>query len=222
MEAYERGGFDGVGIALGEVPGEEIRIAGIDLDKLGNDPTTDPRAIDILAAADSYAELSPSGRGLHVLGTVRDAVTIKTEHLEIYSAARYFTFTGNPVNGAGVSDITDAIATARRVFSVPLNGRSSNNMAGANKLVPHGTRHPAAMSEAARMRRRGLRNPELLDELRAYCNRRFEPPHDAKDAADFDQELVDIARHADGLEGDDAVRICGRSGSACSSASSNA
>src|SRR3989304_510825 len=67
-KTFQQGGFAGVGVALGDVPGEELHLSGIDLDNLGPDPERDSRILEILAAADSYCEKSPSGNGLHILG----------------------------------------------------------------------------------------------------------------------------------------------------------
>ena len=111
----------GLGIALGEVPGEEIRIVGIDIDTCYRGDELEDRALQILGAANSYAERSPSGKGLHVLGT-GDIGTLKIESttdrpgLELYSGQRYFTVTGDRLNGAHVADITEAAALARQLF----------------------------------------------------------------------------------------------------------
>ncbi len=138
----------GLGVALGEVPGEEFRLCGIDLDDCyhGDEVSTaqmgalalDSRAIEILAAACSYAEKSPSGRGLHVLG-VGDIGTAKVPKsatapgLEIYSGGRYFTVTGARLNGAHLADVTDAAALARKLLTVPeKTGSESNPVLGAD------------------------------------------------------------------------------------------
>ena len=87
------GNYTGLGVALGavrgEVPGEDIQLSGLDLDDVATD---DPRVLEILAAADSYAETSPSGRGLKIfgLGEIGTAkVTTTTGGLEIYSGRRF-------------------------------------------------------------------------------------------------------------------------------------
>ena len=54
----------GVGIVLGDL-GDATHLVGIDLDScLGADGQIAPWAAEILAAAASYAEISPSGRGV--------------------------------------------------------------------------------------------------------------------------------------------------------------
>jgi hypothetical protein len=60
------GADGGVGIVLGDV-GDTMHLVGIDLDScLGADGQIAPWAVEILAAAASYAEISPSGRGVKV------------------------------------------------------------------------------------------------------------------------------------------------------------
>lgn len=106
----------GLGVALGEVPGEELQLSGIDLDDCYHGEALDERAQRILLAADSYAEKSPSLEGLHILGTGELGTTNNGAGLEIYSGARFFTVTGSRVNGARLADITDAARLAREVF----------------------------------------------------------------------------------------------------------
>lgn len=112
---------NGIGIALGEVPGEELTIAGIDIDGCYSGEELDPRAVEILGACASYAERSPSGNGLHVLG-IGNIGTLKLERtadrpgLELYSGGRYFTVTGARLNGAHLCDITEGAALARALF----------------------------------------------------------------------------------------------------------
>ncbi|MGH8229713.1 MAG: hypothetical protein ACREU3_17725, partial [Steroidobacteraceae bacterium] len=87
----------GLGVALGKVDAETI-VSGIDFDHVvGGAGVIDPRVLEVMAAAGSYAERSPSGRGVHILG-LGDIGTTKTASVEIYSSARYFTVTGDRLN----------------------------------------------------------------------------------------------------------------------------
>lgn len=75
---------------------------GIDLDGV-RDPDTgtiEPWAQDVIDSLNSYAEVSPSGRGVHVLirGTVPGA-RCRAGSVEMYSKARYFCVTGRRVPG---------------------------------------------------------------------------------------------------------------------------
>ena len=53
-------------------------------------------ATTIVDEVASYIEISPSGKGLHILGRASLAGKgRKADHIEIYDTGRYFTFTGN-------------------------------------------------------------------------------------------------------------------------------
>jgi putative DNA primase/helicase len=94
VAAYERGGYTGLGIALGVMP-DGRRLSGIDLDDVS---PTDPQVTQILLAANSYAEVSPSGNGVKIFG-LGDIGKTKSARLEIYSGARFFTVTGQVISG---------------------------------------------------------------------------------------------------------------------------
>jgi putative DNA primase/helicase len=116
----------GIGIELGDLGGD-IYLAGIDLDScLDEDGTVEPWAVAILSTVPSYAEVSPSGRGLKVFfyiasrnvrpfldrigaqhgqwGVRRDVPGEDArDHgpaIEVYLSNRYFTVTGNKWPGA--------------------------------------------------------------------------------------------------------------------------
>jgi putative DNA primase/helicase len=117
-----RRGLAGVGIVL---TGDGI--VGIDLDDCikpkegaeGTEYTAEPYARYLLGLAPSYAELSPSGTGIHILGLATISKAIKT-HLngigvEVYDRARYLTVTEQPVAGhdiamVNIQHIVDAVA----------------------------------------------------------------------------------------------------------------
>src|SRR6266852_5973335 len=64
LETRSRGGYDGVGFAF--LPGDGL--IGIDLDNVIDDKSGEisGRAMDMIRACSSFAEYSPSRRGLHV------------------------------------------------------------------------------------------------------------------------------------------------------------
>lgn len=70
---------------------------GIDLDKvIAEDGTLLPEAAGIVEMLDSYTEISPSGRGLHIF--VKGNIPVNGRRkgfIEVYKAGRYFTMTGN-------------------------------------------------------------------------------------------------------------------------------
>lgn len=108
--AYERGGFDGVGIVLTN------GIAGVDADKcVADDGEIEPWAADLLARfAGTYREHSPSGRGYRVFlrGTPqRCGKGGPDNRLEVYAkgSPRYLTVTGYALDDADVTDAQPAL-----------------------------------------------------------------------------------------------------------------
>ncbi len=96
VTAYEEGKSDGVGIVLGD------GLVGVDLDKC-RDPETgeiDAEAQAIIRELDSYTEVSPSGRGVHIKlhGTLPPGRRRKGT-IEMYCEGRYFTVTGRHLDG---------------------------------------------------------------------------------------------------------------------------
>ncbi len=84
--------YDGVGFVF-----NSDGIVGVDLDKcIGEDGVVESWALDIVHELDSYTEISPGGRGLHifVIGNIPSGGN-RRGRCEIYSRGRYFTITGN-------------------------------------------------------------------------------------------------------------------------------
>lgn len=80
---------------------------GIDLDKCRNPQNgeIEPWAMDAVKHFDSYTEISPSGRGLHIIIKGRKPGTkckSKNGKIEIYDHDRFFTITGNLLKGGGL------------------------------------------------------------------------------------------------------------------------
>lgn len=112
------GTIDGVGFVLAPP------YCGIDLDHIINPATGEiiPEAQDIINTMDSYAELSPSGTGIHIIykGNVHNDWKNKkhitdTAELEMYQTGRYFTVTGNRFND--VSTVEEREANAEAVYN---------------------------------------------------------------------------------------------------------
>jgi hypothetical protein len=98
IETMRRHGLAGIGLSL-----EHARLSGADLDHCVTDSGSyTALAARVLALAETYAELSPSGEGIHILAKAADAPVIKRDDLgiELYSRGRYFTLTGNRVEDA--------------------------------------------------------------------------------------------------------------------------
>lgn len=99
FERARRSNLPGVGFVLAD--GDEI--CGIDLDAC-RDPDTgeiEPWAAEIVALAETYAEVSPSGEGIRLFARGKPEKTIKADkaHVEIYGKLRYLTVTGQHVDG---------------------------------------------------------------------------------------------------------------------------
>jgi hypothetical protein len=106
--------FDGLGYGFQQQDG----ISGIDLDDV-RDPAKgfiQKWAADLIYALDSYTEISPSGKGVHIFvrGTVDKGR--KRDGVEIYSSGRYFTVTGNHLPGTPLTiNVYDAQSLADRI-----------------------------------------------------------------------------------------------------------
>lgn len=89
--AFNAGGWDGLGFVFTD----NDPYAGIDLDDAGDDAESYQRQVKIYNEFDSYAELSPSGKGLHII--VKGSVPRgrRRSKIEVYSSERFFTMTGN-------------------------------------------------------------------------------------------------------------------------------
>jgi hypothetical protein len=129
----------GIGQGVGFVFTRKAGITGVDLDHC-RDPSTgeiDTWAQAIIAQLGSYAEISPSGAGVHILvkGSLPEGVDGKKKLLkgdgyrpdaavEIYSAGRYFTCTGQRLDQypQSVEDRQDALqAVYEEIFGL-VNG----------------------------------------------------------------------------------------------------
>lgn len=108
--AVRRGFFDGLGFVFTE----EDPFCGIDIDHC-RDPETGKLREDaekVLKDAGSYAEISPSGTGIHIIGTdplrAKDAGR-KKDGYEVYHNKRFFTVTGMEEGHYPLKDISDAV-----------------------------------------------------------------------------------------------------------------
>ena len=92
-------GYSGIGFVLKP----ENNITFIDLDKVIIDGEISVEAKHILKKANTYAELSLSGTGIHLFGyanldpCLRNKYKLNTGGLEVYSEKRYATLTGIPI-----------------------------------------------------------------------------------------------------------------------------
>ena len=93
---------DGIGFVFTE----QDPYCGIDLDGCRDDTGQfTPQALAILERLDSFSELSPSGRGIHILVRAKlPAGRRRTDGIEMYDSGRYFTITGKHIPGTPVAD----------------------------------------------------------------------------------------------------------------------
>lgn len=101
-EALDR--FDGIGFVFTE----NDPYCFIDLDA-----TSDWLALErqhkIFREFDTYSERSPSGKGLHIIGKGKIPSGRKRSCIEIYSSARYATFTGDVYANKPINDVQDLL-----------------------------------------------------------------------------------------------------------------
>ena len=113
---------DGIGFVLTDSP-----FVGIDIDDCMDGGRLERKARAIVERCGSYAELSPSGRGLHIIGKGRaifpddgnsqwgrrQAGLMGFKSFEVYNESRYLTVTGRVLNGyrdvVDVQDVLDAM-----------------------------------------------------------------------------------------------------------------
>ena len=95
---YQAGRGDGIGFMFS--PNDPY--AGVDLDHSRNPQTGEVEqwALDAVRLLNSYTEVSPSGTGLHILvrGRLPEGRR-KSGHVETYDAGRFFTVTGQRLDG---------------------------------------------------------------------------------------------------------------------------
>jgi hypothetical protein len=161
----------GLGFALGD------GWAGVDLDGCRDADTgaLAPEAQKIVETFGSYAEASPSGRGVHIIGRAalapghrcRGATTLPFS-VEVYSRDRFLTVTGERLNGAEPVDITRPLrALVAALWPEP-----------APASAPHRPR-PVAADDAA-----------ILDAAgRAKEGERFRAVYDRGEAEYWDGDL---------------------------------
>ena len=102
--------FNGIGFVFSK----DDPYVGIDLDKCRDliSGEVEPWATEILDSIDTYTELSPSGKGFHLIGKGKLPVKgRKKDHVEMYDSGRYFTVTGDKYGDSAstIANIQDDI-----------------------------------------------------------------------------------------------------------------
>jgi hypothetical protein len=129
LEGPNPHGFDGVGFMFWHPPHTEAAyFVGIDLDKCRNPKTgvIEPWARAILDRLNSYAEVSPSGAGVHVIVKGRLPENGgRRDNVECYTLGRYFTATGQWLDEWPDEIVEDQEASVSRGFRTSTRPRSS-------------------------------------------------------------------------------------------------
>jgi len=127
LHCREEHQLDGVGFVVTD--GDPY--CGIDLDSC-RDPVTGkiaPWAHDIIVALNSYSEITPSGRGVHVWGKGNlPPGRRKRGHIEMYDRSRFFTVTGQHLKGTPTTIEecgAEVAALHASVFGMNMNGDRS-------------------------------------------------------------------------------------------------
>lgn len=81
----------------------------IDLDDTKGDQIALNRQIEIHREFDSYSEISPSGKGLHIIVRGNVPAGRRRSFIEVYSNQRYATFTGNVYNNKPIRECQDKL-----------------------------------------------------------------------------------------------------------------
>ena len=121
FSVFQNGNYDGLGFVF-----TNTEYSGIDLDDcsfLPKDKTTGEvllnpnyqndlnRQIKVSTEFDSYSEVSPSGKGLHIIvkGKVPDGKNNRAKFIEVYPSGRFFTMTGNVHNNKPIKEYQELL-----------------------------------------------------------------------------------------------------------------
>jgi len=162
---------------VGYVFNKSDPFVGVDLDKC-RDPKTgalEPWAEKIVKLLDSYTEVSPSGRGLHVLAKGSAPAGAQSNGVEIYDDRRYFTVTGYHLAGTPLT-IEERPTEVLSLYYDLKTGRSQNGAASEANLIPLGQRNNMLASIAGSLRRAGLSPEDIEAQLLKINAGRCQPP----------------------------------------------
>lgn len=95
--------FDGLGFVFKS----DNVYCGIDIDKCVVDGLLSSEAERMVKMCGSYSEFSPSGSGVHIIvkNSGNKKISLKRKEIEVYSSDRYFTVSGNNINGNEIREI---------------------------------------------------------------------------------------------------------------------
>lgn len=105
LNTYSMGGYDGIGFVFTSNDPYTF----IDLDDTQGDQAALERQLNIFREFDSYNEVSPSGKGLHIIVRGNVPSGRRRSYVEVYSSARYATMTGIPHSVRPIVDAQDKL-----------------------------------------------------------------------------------------------------------------
>ena len=177
MSVYQadREYYMGPGVALGPVPDTSIILSGIDPDNSVREGQIAPPTQRVIDATGSYAEVSPSHTGVKIFGT-GDIGREVTPDLEIYSRGRFFTVTGEKIQGDHLADLTEGATLARELL---LKSRTNHRSALAGDIV-QGSRNHSLYRIACALRGRDVPKDTAWQALQDR-NGRCVPPLDLRE-----------------------------------------
>jgi hypothetical protein len=103
--ALQSGNYSGLGFVLSD----EDPFAFIDLDDTKGNFELVKFQMEIAEHFKSYSEISPSGKGLHIIVKGKVASGRRQKSVEVYSAERYMTMTGNVWGNLPVTDCNESL-----------------------------------------------------------------------------------------------------------------
>ena len=170
--------LDGLMIALLDkpLPGTNLYLIAIDLDHCVNPESGNllPWAAEIVDRFETFAEVSPSGRGVHLylLGDLPRA-GMRTGHIEVYKSGRFMTVTGDHVAGTPqtVNKCQDALDELIRIHFP-----DRNEGHGSFRQM---TRRPPMTDEEILLRAKQARNGEKFQRLYGGDTSGYDSPSSA-------------------------------------------
>lgn len=105
FNCFNAGGYSGIGFIFSVNHPYFV----IDLDDTQGDQQAFERQLKIYKEFDTYSELSPSGRGIHLIGIGKVPSGRRRNFIEVYSSERYITFTGHVHNHKPIKDCQEIL-----------------------------------------------------------------------------------------------------------------
>jgi putative DNA primase/helicase len=173
---YETGGYSGLGFVFAPDGG----LVGIDLDDcLTDSGAYEPWAIPIIQRFhDSYSEVSPSGLGIKIFARGKlpgggTAFPMGDGRVELYDQGRYFTVTGDVLDGT-LPEVEEHQSDIDWLLALSPHGQRKVPFVIPARIAK-GTQYDSLFSLAGSNRARGCEFAEILALLRE-TNKRLEEP----------------------------------------------